>query len=148
MASCTCRQSWARQEEQVGGGSGASTCLPRFGLGSPGRSCRWGSLAGKQRVVPGEPPEVRPQGIHGGASVLGGRPSFCPAGPPVTGLDKQQAGTGFLLVLQIFLPRLAGSYDQRPKDPNAEPSDEVRVIPRGRLAQLFQKRDESRERWG
>ncbi|XP_077725476.1 melanophilin isoform X2 [Canis aureus] len=27
--------------------------------------------------------------------------------------------------LPIFLPRLAGSYDQRPKDPNAEPSDEV-----------------------
>nr|XP_025840104.1 melanophilin [Vulpes vulpes] len=31
--------------------------------------------------------------------------------------------------LPIFLPRLAGSYDQRPKDPNAEPSDEVTTAP-------------------
>ncbi|CAK7321105.1 MLPH [Vulpes lagopus] len=31
--------------------------------------------------------------------------------------------------LPIFLPRLAGSYDQRPKDPNAETSDEVTTAP-------------------
>lgn len=45
------------------GRSGTNTLLPRVKLGSPGRSHRWGNLAGEHSVVPGEP-QVRLQVIH------------------------------------------------------------------------------------
>lgn len=53
--------------------------------------------------------------------------------PLAGGHRRRRPHAGFFLVLQIFLPRLAGKLGQGPGEPTADPSDEVKVSapPRG-----------------